>query len=293
MAETEVSVIFIAPQFPGICQSDLKVLISSSYNRENLSLDRQLQVDQIWKQRVQQNPHLFDASKFRYHSMQVQNGCTHLRLGITSYKDFLGTNWAPDAKELAEIGKDQCGNTQAFMSDALGVGNFTETSDGYVVFIRRSQRVGEAQGLLDFPGGHPEPAEIPGGSSQADLINIPSLSPNDVLVEFYESTLREIRDEINIPLNLLSEPRLMGVAANHVSSKRPSAEFYVRCALGKRDVLHLYNQGGAEADESSNIIFVPVEDIRNIEESMMWKEMAPSAKGCMKLFNELKKDTKS
>ena len=43
------------------------------------------------------------------------------------------------------------------MSDALGVGAFVLTSDDYVTFIRRSERVGEAQGLWDIPGGHPEP----------------------------------------------------------------------------------------------------------------------------------------
>lgn len=32
-----------------------------------------------------------------------------------------------------------------------------ETSDGFLLSIRRSQGVGEGQGMLDCPGGHPEP----------------------------------------------------------------------------------------------------------------------------------------
>lgn len=158
MAEEEVSIIFLAPQFPGLHQSDINVSVDHSYDRQNLDLDRQAEIDHIWRKRVEQNKYLYDASKFRYHSMQMEDGTAFLRLGITSYKDFLGTNWAPDAQNLSKKGKERYGNTQAFMSDAMGVGNFVETSDGHIIFIRRSQRVGEAQGLWDIPGGHPEPA---------------------------------------------------------------------------------------------------------------------------------------
>lgn len=287
MAKSDVSIIFLAPKFPGIIQSDVLVSLSSTFNRRNLSPQREFEVDQIWKGRIEKNPRLFNASKFRYHSMDVKNGVTELRLGLTSYKDFLGTNWAPDAKQLRSEGQDHYGNSQAYMSDALGVGNFVLTKDNYVIFIRRSQTVGEAAGLWDIPGGHPEPGEVPGGSSSPDEVELSSLAPADVLAEFYESTLREIRDEVNVPMDSLSQPVLMGVAANHQSSGRPSAEFYVKCSVTKSEVLKLYQEGGAEAEESSNITFIPIKDIPTIEENMVWKEMAPSAKGCMKLFNAL------
>lgn len=46
---------------------------------------------------------------------------------------------------------------QAYMSDALGVGAFLESSDGQVVLLKRGEHLAEAPGLWDIPGGHPEP----------------------------------------------------------------------------------------------------------------------------------------
>jgi len=44
-----------------------------------------------------------------------------------------------------------------YMSDALGVGAFLESSDGQVVLMKRGEHLAEAPGLWDIPGGHPEP----------------------------------------------------------------------------------------------------------------------------------------
>lgn len=37
------------------------------------------------------------------------------------------------------------------------MGAVVETSDGFVVSLRRSNGVAEGQGMMDAPGGHPEP----------------------------------------------------------------------------------------------------------------------------------------
>ncbi len=39
----------------------------------------------------------------------------------------------------------------------MGVGIVVVTSDGFIVMIKRSGSVGEGAGLVDVPGGHPEP----------------------------------------------------------------------------------------------------------------------------------------
>ena len=80
-----------------------------------------------------------------------------LRLGLTCYKDFLGTNWSQEAGELRRRGETEFGDPLALLAQPLGVGGVLRTRDGQVVLIRRSQRVAEAGGLLDIPGGHPEP----------------------------------------------------------------------------------------------------------------------------------------
>lgn len=80
-----------------------------------------------------------------------------LRLGLTCYKDFLGTNWSREAVKLQHRGRLEVGDPQALLAQPLGVGAVLVTSDGQVVMLRRSLRVAEAAGLLDIPGGHPEP----------------------------------------------------------------------------------------------------------------------------------------
>lgn len=80
-----------------------------------------------------------------------------LQLGLTCYKDFLGTNWSGEAVSLQQRGETELGDSQALLAQPLGVGAVLLTSDGQVVMLRRSRRVAEAAELLDIPGGHPEP----------------------------------------------------------------------------------------------------------------------------------------
>lgn len=211
-----------------------------------------------------------------------------LRLGLTCYKDFLGTNWSQGARELRQRGEAEFGDPLALLSQPLGVGGVLCTSDGQVVLIRRSQRVAEAVGLLDIPGGHPEPKAVcEGVCVKEDQITVKLLQKREeaVVRELFSSVCAEIRDEVNIPLCTLGEPVLMGVALNHTSSGRPSAEFYIRCVLSSAEVRELYWQGGPEAQESTDIVFLSQTDLLQLNRSSPhWSELCPSAKGAVLLY---------
>lgn len=43
-----------------------------------------------------------------------------LNLGLTCYKDFLGTNFSPSARRIQDLGLRQCNNSQYHMADPLG-----------------------------------------------------------------------------------------------------------------------------------------------------------------------------
>lgn len=63
--------------------------------------------------------------------------------------------------------------------------------------------------------------------------------------------------------------------------------FVLRCNLTSEEVRTLYNKGTqAEADESNGIMFLPMNQIRNLQvmKKDIWCEMAPSAKGCLMMF---------
>lgn len=80
-----------------------------------------------------------------------------LKVGLTCYKDYLGTNWSGQVAELQRRGEVEHRDHVALLAQPLGVGAVMCTDDGQVVLIRRSKRVAEAGGQLDIPGGHPEP----------------------------------------------------------------------------------------------------------------------------------------
>lgn len=217
-----------------------------------------------------------------------------LRLGLTSYKEYLGTNWSGQTEELCRRGEVEFGDPLCLLAQPLGVGAVLCTVDEQIVFIRRSQRVAEAGGLLDIPGGHPEPKIVCdnlGVNICEEKIDVAMLSPNAVVSELFSSVCAEIRDEINIPLTSLGEPLLMGIALNHTSAGRPSAEFYISCSLTSDQVKSLYLKGGAEANESTDIIFVSKKNVLQLNhKSSLWSELCPSAKGAILLYHTVKPD---
>lgn len=226
---------------------------------------------------------------------ETQQGCVLLlRLGLTSYKEYLGTNWSGQAEELCRRGEVEFGDPLCLLAQPLGVGAVLCTVDEQIVFIRRSQRVAEAGGLLDIPGGHPEPkivCENLGMNISEEKIDMAMLSPDAVVTELFSSVCAEIHDEINIPLTFLGEPVLMGIALNHTSAGRPSAEFYISCSLTSDQVKNLYLKGGAEANESTDIIFVSKKNVLQLnQKSSMWSELCPSAKGAVLLYHTVKPD---
>ncbi|XP_051277102.1 uridine diphosphate glucose pyrophosphatase NUDT22 [Dicentrarchus labrax] len=217
-----------------------------------------------------------------------------LRLGLTCYKDYLGTNWSCEVAELRRRGEVEFGDALALLAQPLGVGGVLCTDDSQVVLIRRSQRVAEAGGLLDIPGGHPEPkvvCERLGQEVREEQISVDMMQQRPVVSELFSSVCAEIRDEVNIPLSSLGEPVLMGVALNHTSAGRPSAEFYVSCSLTSDEVRKLYWKGGAEANESTDIVFLSRADVLQLDRSSpVWAELCPSAKGAVLLYQTVKPD---
>ncbi|XP_058545395.1 uridine diphosphate glucose pyrophosphatase NUDT22 isoform X2 [Neofelis nebulosa] len=251
--DPEVSLLLQCPP-GGLPEKQVQAELSPDYDRRPLPGGDKA-IAAIWESRLQAQPWLFDAPKFRLHSAILaptgsQGPQLLLRLGLTSYRDFLGTNWASSAAWLRQQGATDWGDKQAYLADPLGVGATLATADNFLVFLRRSRQVAEAPGLVDVPGGHAEP-------------------------------------QVNVPLHTLSQPRLLGIARNETSAGRASAEFYVQCSLTSEQVRKHYVSGGAEAHESTGIIFVETQSVRRLQETEMWAELCPSAKGAIFLYNQV------
>ncbi|XP_014354566.1 uridine diphosphate glucose pyrophosphatase NUDT22 isoform X1 [Latimeria chalumnae] len=297
--DPEISIMLQCPFREGITEDRVQVEISPKYNRRQLQ-HHEPKIEATWRERCRENPWLFNGAKFRIHSARLEKGKLTFRLGLTCYKDFIGTNWSSEAVHLQQKGWADCGDTQAYLAEPLGVGAMLHTADDDFVFLRRSLQVGEAPGLIDVPGGHPEPKAVAQGIPEGSISH-EDLSENLVAEEVFSSILGEIRDEVNIPVTTLSRPILLGIARNNTSAGRPSAEFYVRCSLTSEQVKQCYQIGGPEAQESTNIVFIKREvksrwepassssraqRVLELEENKeVWKELCPSAKGGVKLFS--------
>jgi len=266
--------------------SSFDILLNSKFNRQPLPSDLEENIGTIWDERRRTNPSLWNGSKFRLGGYE-QGEKNILHLGLTDYRDYLGTNWSPRVKELRELGIKHHENAQAHLSDPLGVAAFLVTRDNLVVLLCRSSLCAEAQNLFDCPGGHPEPAQIFG--SNLDIKTIPPHVDSSLVVsEIFNSILKEIRDEVNLPPSSLSAPLFLGVALNSTSAFRPAAQFYVQTTLMSEEVKALYSKATqAEANESTKIIFVAKEELLKGEEGLFWDQLAPNAKGCIMLAKEL------
>ena len=119
--------------------------------------DIDIMVEQEWTRRLKENNRLYNADKLRLNSVHRQNGDIILEVALTNYKEYIGTNMNDTWKPLFSYGRTNYGNEHACMSDALGVSTVLVTADNYILFVRRSHEVAEAQGLIDVPGGHAEP----------------------------------------------------------------------------------------------------------------------------------------
>ncbi|CAL5097275.1 unnamed protein product [Urochloa decumbens] len=171
-------------------------------------------ISEIWNQRLQRNPSLYNGTKFRYGGNAVQykddskqEYHVSLRLGLTDYRTFVGTNLNPLWEKFLVPSEDDPVRCQ-HMSNPLGNGAIVETSDRKIIVLQRSHNVGEFPGYYVFPGGHSEPQEIGIVGHQTAEENLAPLSER-VSQEMFEGIIREVVEETGVPASSLEELRGM------------------------------------------------------------------------------------
>eukprot|EP00899_Mesostigma_viride_P019978 jgi/Mesvir1/27982/Mv20183-RA.1 len=184
---------------------------------------------------------------------------------------------APDPAPSWPRDGDEDHLVAAFAHLASTVGNSAvlETGDGFVVMMRRSAQVGECPGLVTFAGGHPEPSSVKAfvdveASFRSDpgWIAKPSLA-SAVEEELSSSILREVEEEIGVPLDQLSEPLFLGIAQRVVNA-RYNFVYLVRTGLSLEEVRRCYRKA-RDQHESTGMMAV--------EPHRVW-EMASEMPGC-------------
>ncbi|WAR20133.1 NUD22-like protein [Mya arenaria] len=266
---------------------NIHVNLSPSFNRQTLPGDQERDIDKHWQDRLVQLPSLFNGTKFRLDSLEDnKSGDLNLNLGVTCYKDFQGTNLSQDVLLMQSQGLCDHDNSQAYLSDALGVGAFVLTADDHMVLLFRSQNCGEDVNLWDRPGGHAEPKALVGNIPMED-IKVENMDPEKVIKELFSSIIEEVVSEVNIPAESLQPPGILGIHRSNLNGGKPNVEFLVRCKLTSEEVEREYAKGShSEAYESERILLLPMGEALSSEATKpeLWAKMAAGAKATVTLY---------
>ena len=86
---------------------------------------------------------------------------------------------------------------------SFSVNGVLRTSDGYIIITKRAEWVGEHPGMLDTPGGHPEPSAVDPlydlkVNGQEIFQNVADMHKDKVIRELFKSQQEEMELEFNI-----------------------------------------------------------------------------------------------
>jgi 8-oxo-dGTP pyrophosphatase MutT (NUDIX family) len=219
---------------------------------------------------------VWDAPKFRLADVAAANDRLTLRVGLTSYREHVGTSSSArpldERRALRRDGARSLGSNRAHLAMALGVETALRTADGALVLLRRSERVADFAGALNGPSGHPEPDRVSAGGGTP-------MDGASARREIFDATLRETAEETGVPLASLSRPKLIGTMMD--ANGKPDALFLTTTTLS-RDEVAAAAKGATDAWESSAIAFAsatpPSDPKEDAEEptSVFWGRRAAS-----------------
>ena len=247
------TILLTLPSSSTTTEESLHVVYGRQHDRKP-HCDDEKHLGGAWLAATEKNPRIFDGSKFRLHRIALDaHGHVTLELGLTGYREYLGTNRLPTEalRQLEADGQAAHANPRAHLSDALGCETVLLTADDQVVLLRRSSIVATHGGLHNGPSGHPEPsrAGVEGGGVQG------AAAAAAVVRELFDSVLQETHEETAVPRETLSAPQLIGCMADGVG--KPDLLFLTRTALDAEGVRACYSQGPEEGWESDRLVFWP------------------------------------
>ncbi|XP_016494673.1 nudix hydrolase 9 isoform X1 [Nicotiana tabacum] len=210
---------------------------------------------------------IYNRPKFRYggYTFDVGNDPKQqphvsLQLGLTDYRDFVGTNLSPIWERYLVPSEDDCIQCQ-HTSSPLGNGAVVETSDKKILVLQRSNRVGEFPGYFAFPGGNPEPQDVGIVSHELNQCRNSKVSQ-----EMFDSIVCEVVEETGAPANSLSSPIFIGIS-QRVLNVRPIAFFFIKCNLQSDEIQQLYSSA-QNGFESTQLYAVSMTDLDDMASTM-------------------------
>ncbi len=192
------------------------------------------QIEREWEKATAANPGLYNGIAFSLLACSVEGGTLHLTLHETDYKSFIGTN-ATHAQELTDP------NDRADIMAACCV---CVTSDNKIILGKRSAQQAQGAGLWHVIGGNMD------------------------IIDPYQLMRREIVEETGIDDDHILSIRCVTLGVCN-RGKKPELIFQARLDCDEQCVRTRLSHA-FDADEHTEIRFVPVQDLKRfIEENMM------------------------
>ncbi|XP_019267326.1 PREDICTED: nudix hydrolase 9-like isoform X3 [Nicotiana attenuata] len=263
----------------GLSPSQVSVVFNEAYDRiPHPDPFLEQSIFEVWEERERQNSPLYNWTNFRYggYTFDVGNDPKQqphvsLQLGLTNYRDFVGTNLSPIWERYLVPSEDDCIQCQ-HTSSPLGNGAVVETSDKKILVLQRSNRVGEFPGYFAFPGGNPEPQDV-GIVSHDGFHELNQCRNSKVSQEMFDSIVCEVVEETGAPANSLvqnkvafSSPIFIGIS-QRVLNVRPIAFFFIKCNLQSDEIQQLYSSA-QNGFESTQLCAVSMSDLENMASKM-------------------------
>lgn len=187
----------------------------------------------VMKGAIENGRMMFAGPQYRLSEFNVDERGITLRLGLTDYGEFIGTNVLAGRDEgymweMIDRGNMVAGDPDAFFSNALAVCSSVRTADEKVVVGLRSDRVGEYPRCWHTIGGHPNPVNYANGK-----------------IDLFDAMRREVVKELGIEESHIGEERVTGLVRN-TRTRKPELLFHTELNLEFDELKRLR---GPEKDE--------------------------------------------
>lgn len=208
-------------------------------------------IDAAWQARTKEastrGQLLFNGPLCRMLDWEVVGGVLTIRFGRTDYRALVGTNIAHPTVPAA------------FRSDGCGVCSTIETSDGFLLVQRRSDRVFEHPGRFHVVGGSLEPRDDSHG---------PHADPFRVME-------REIEEELGAGRDQIAAMSCLGLARDGFTLKP-------EILLKTRLTIPMAELAGATSDEHAELIWIRADSASiNGWLATHWERVAPAGLACL------------
>ena len=91
----------------------------TSFNRRS-NFDLENVISETWSKKCKENEKLFNGSKFRHAASRLKESRLELDVGLTCYKDLVGTNLSAEVDDVKKMGQKTHGDEAAYLSQPMG-----------------------------------------------------------------------------------------------------------------------------------------------------------------------------